>query len=180
MKKDKKSPGGDEPRENIPAEGAVCGQEDPLTEEAPPAADEIRELTEEIARVRADFYNYKARVERDRERDRKMAAERAVTELLPVLENLERICDSTGDKEGPLYKGMTMVVSQFSSVLCGMGLEQICAEGEFDPGLHEAVTTEPVDDEAKDGFIIGTLRKGYKLAGRVIRAAQVRVGKFVK
>lgn len=131
----------------------------------------------ENARGRADFYNYRTRVERDRERDRKLAAEHAVSELLPVLENLERVCDSV-DKESQVYKGITMVAAQFSSVLCGLGLEQICTDGEFDPNMHEAVVMEPVNDESQDGLIIGTLRKGYRLAGRVIRAAQVRVGKF--
>ena len=61
-----------------------------------------------------------------------------------------------------------------------LGLEQISTDGQFDPSIHEAVSMEPVDDEAKDGHIIGALRKGYKLAGRVIRAAQVRVGRYDK
>lgn len=164
--------------EEISADELICECEQ-VSAEVPCAEQEIKKLTEEIARARADFYNYRTRVERDRERDRRLAAEQAVSELLPVLENLERICDSA-DIESQLHKGMTMVVGQFSSVLCGLGLEQICCEGEFDPNLHEAVTMEPVDDEAKDGFILGTLRKGYRLAGRVIRAAQVRVGKYVK
>lgn len=150
-----------------------------LTAERDAAAEEVKSLSEQVARAHADFYNYRARVERDKERDRKLAAEHAVLELLPVLENLERICESS-DKDSPLYKGISMVVSQFSSVLCGLGLERICEEGAFDPNVHEAVMMEQVDDESKDGIILGTLRKGYKLAGRVIRAAQVRVGKFVE
>lgn len=169
------------PREAMPGDeisaAEFLAERDSLQAEKSAAEEKIKNLVEENARARADFYNYRTRVERDRERDRKLAAEQAISELLPVLENLERVCDSV-DKESQVYKGITMVAAQFSSVLCGLGLEQICTDGEFDPNMHEAVVMEPVDDESQDGLIIGTLRKGYRLAGRVIRAAQVRVGKF--
>jgi len=164
---------------DVHEESSVCGliaERDRLLADKDAAELKIKELSEEAARARADFYNYRARVERDRERDRKLASEQVVTELLPVLENLERISESV-EKDSSLYKGMTMVVNQFSSVLCGLGLEQVCTDGAFDPCLHEAVALEPVDDQSKDGLILCTLRKGYRLAGRVLRAAQVRVGK---
>jgi len=142
------------------------------------AKEEIKSLEEEAARARADYYNLRNRVERDRERDSKLAAEKAVRDLLPVFENLERVCDAIEDKEGSLYKGIMMVANQFWSAMENLGLERIPAEGEFDPALHEAVSVEPVSDEADDGHIIDELRKGYKLAGRVIRAPQVRIGKY--
>lgn len=169
-------------KEDNLCEGTQCSDElmaerEKLIGELAAAEAEIKNLGDQMARVRADFYNYKTRVERDRERDRKLAAEQAVTELLPILENLERICDSV-EKDSQLHKGISMVSSQFMSVLCGLGLERICTEGEFDPNVHEAVLTQPVEDESRDGFILNTLRNGYKLAGRVIKAAQVSVGKF--
>lgn len=176
MSKREETPREDMPGDEIPAEELLAERNSLLAEKSA-AEEKIKSLVEESARARADFYNYRTRVERDRERDRKLAAEQAISELLPVLENLERICDSV-DKESQVYKGIMMVSAQFSSVLCGLGLEQICTDGEFDPNMHEAVVMEPVDDESQDGLIIGTLRKGYRLAGRVIRAAQVRVGKF--
>ncbi len=61
-----------------------------------------------------------------------------------------------------------------------LGLEKVETDGTFDPSVHEAVSIEPVDDISKDNCIIGTLRKGYKLAGRIIRAPQVRVGKHTE
>lgn len=176
MSKREETPREDMPGDEISAEELLAERESLLAEKSA-AEEKIKSLVEENARARADFYNYRTRVERDRERDRKLAAEQAISELLPVLENLERVCDSV-DKESQVYKGIMMVSAQFSSVLCGLGLEQICTDGEFDPNMHEAVVMEPVDDESQDGLIIGTLRKGYRLAGRVIRAAQVRVGKF--
>lgn len=139
---------------------------------------EIRGLTEEAARARADYYNLRTRVERDREKNCRLAAERSIEELLPVFENLERICCAVEDEESSLYKGMVMVTKQFYKALENLGLESITTEGTFDPSVHEAVSIEAVDDPSKDGSIIGTLRKGYRLAGRIIRAPQVRIGKY--
>lgn len=138
---------------------------------------DIKTLTEDAARARADYYNLRTRVERDREKNCKLAAERSIEELLPVFENLERVCCAIDDEESNLYKGMTMITKQFYKALENLGLERIDTEGEFDPSVHEAVSIEPVEDVSKDNCIIGTLRKGYRLAGRIIRAPQVRVGK---
>ena len=149
-----------------------------LTETIEEMKREIKSLTEEAARARADYYNLRTRVERDREKNCKLAAERSVEELLPVFENLERVCCAVEDEESNLYKGITMVTKQFYKALENLGLESIETEGDFDPSVHEAVSMEPVDDESRDGCIIGTLRKGYRLAGRIIRAPQVRVGKY--
>lgn len=163
--------------ERTPCADELIAEREKLIGEMETAQAEIKSLGDQVARTRADFYNYRTRIERDRERDRKLAAEQAITELLPVLENLERICDSV-EKDSQLHKGISMVAGQFMSVLCGLGLERICTEGEFDPNVHEAVLTQSVEDESKDGFVLNTLRNGYKLAGRVIKAAQVSVGKF--
>jgi len=141
---------------------------------------EIKLLTEEAARARADYYNLRTRVERDRERNCKLAAEKSIEELLPVFENLERICCAVEDEESNLYKGMVMITKQFYKALENLGLEYIETEGAFDPSIHEAVSMEPLNDKSKDGCIIGTLRKGYKLGGRIIRAPQVRVGKYTE
>ncbi|NLD05562.1 MAG: nucleotide exchange factor GrpE [Synergistaceae bacterium] len=143
---------------------------------------EIKTLTEEAARARADYYNLRTRVERDREKNCKFAAERSIEELLPVFENLERVCHACAveDEDSNLYKGMSMITKQFYKALENLGLEKVETDGAFDPSVHEAVSIEPVDDISKDNCIIGTLRKGYKLAGRIIRAPQVRVGKHTE
>lgn len=142
--------------------------------------DEIKALREEAARARADYYNLRMRVERDHERDMKYAAERAVTSLLPVYENLTRVTASISDKEDVLIKGISMVEQQFMEILKQLGLEEIPTEGKFDPSVHEAIMLEPVDEDDKDGVITEVFRKGYKLGGRVLKAAQVKVGKKEK
>ena len=163
-----------------PAEAAELSEMDKLKAELAEKDEKIKALTEEAARARADYYNFRTRVERDRERDMKFAAERSVNGLLPVYENLERVFESLPDKEDNFAKGVSMVVKQFFEVLGSLGLEEIRAEGKFDPSLHEAVMTEAVKDEAEDGSVLAVFRKGYTLAGRVLRAAQVKVGKYEK
>ena len=166
--------------EAMPAEDKTSAELIKIQTELDKAKEDIKALTEDAARARADYYNFRTRVERDRERDRKLAAEKAIGDLLPVYENLERLAGAIEDKESSLGKGMAMITKQFLTALQTLGLEPIDTDGKFDPALHEAVSMEPVDDEKKDGFIIGALRKGYRLAGRVIRAPQVRVGKYTE
>lgn len=141
---------------------------------------ELKEAQEEAARARADYYNLRNRVERDREKEKSFAAERSITLLLPVFENLERTCLAVEDKESSLFKGISMVTKQFFEAMTNLGLEEIEADGKFDPALHEAVMMEGTDDESSDGKITAVFRKGYKLAGRVIRAAQVKVSNYTK
>lgn len=159
-------------------ETAQEGEVTKLTAEVERQAEEIKKLKEEVARARADYFNLRTRMERDRESNAKLAAEQAVKEMLPVFENLERIAAAIDDPDGGMAKGMAMVIRQFSDGLGKLGLEFIPTEGPFDPALHEAISMEPVDDASKDGHIIGAVSRGYKLAGRVLKAPQVRVGKY--
>ena len=138
---------------------------------------ELDEYKNDAARARADFYNYRTRVERDRSRDRVLAAESACDELLPVLDNLDRTLDAVDDKGSALCKGVAMVQRQFFQALQNLGLSIIETEGDFDPREHEAVMMVDVDDEAEDGKIQDVLYKGYKLGDKILRAAQVKVGK---
>jgi molecular chaperone GrpE len=142
--------------------------------EAKADADRLRD---EAARAKADFYNYRARVERDRARDRTLAAENAVLSLLPVLDNLERALEAENDKGSSMCKGVSMVKKQFFAALQGLGLKAIDTAGAFDPALHEAIGTEDVEDEEKDGAVVNVLHKGYILGDKVLQAAKVKVGK---
>lgn len=146
-------------------------------EEKTKLADLAEEYREEAARAKADFYNYRTRIERDRARDRVLAAEGTVDVLLPVLDNLDRTLVAVEDKESPLYKGVAMVQRQFFSALQGLGLQIIATECLFDPKCHEAMQVESVDDESQNGAILDVFHRGYKLGEKVLRAAQVKVGR---
>lgn len=156
------------------------GIEDIFTEKLANLEKELNEAKDDAARARADFYNFRSRIEKNRARDRQLAAEKSVDLLLPVYENLERACESIEDKEGNVYKGISMVTKQFFSSLEELGIEEISTEGDFNPAVHEAVAMEPTNEEANDGKIVTVFRKGYTLAGRVLRAAQVKVSNYEK
>lgn len=132
-------------------------------------ADKVAELTSDLQRVQADFANYRKRALRDQQ----VAGERAkavvVSQLLTVLDDLDR-ARSHGDLDaGPLKS----VADKLTSVLTGLGLTAFGAEGdEFDPSLHEAVQHEGEGSKP----VIGTvMRQGYKLGEQVLRHALVGV-----
>ncbi len=141
---------------------------------------EIESLKNELATARADLYNFRQRVERDRLKNRKLIAEDKVAEFLPVLDNLDRaLCVPEEGSAKDILVGVRMVQRQFLSVLENSDVAVIPTEGRsFDPLLHDAVETEHVSDPAQDGVILCELLRGYRTPDRVLRAAQVRVGKL--
>ncbi|MDR2137062.1 MAG: nucleotide exchange factor GrpE [Synergistaceae bacterium] len=140
---------------------------------------EVENLKNQLAAARADLYNYRQRVERDRAKARKLIAEDKTADFLPVLDNLDRalLVPENGTAKDVLV-GVRMVQRQFLSVLENSGVTAIPAEGRFDPLQHEAVETEFVDDPARDGIVLRELLRGYRTPDRILRPAQVRVGKL--
>ena len=139
--------------------------------EAVPAAgnDEVDELKSTLQRVKAEYDNYRKRALRDQQLVAERAKAAIVTQLLPVLDDLDR-ARSHGDLEsGPLKS----VADKLATALEGLGLSGFGDEGEdFDPALHEAVQHEG------DGThpVIGTvMRRGYKVGDQVLRHALVGV-----
>ncbi len=132
-------------------------------------AGKVAELTADLKRVQADFANYRKRALRDHE----VAAERAkatvVSQLLTVLDDLDR-ARSHGDLEsGPLKS----VADKLAGALNGLGLAPFGAEGEpFDPSLHEAVQHE---GDGSNPVIGHVMRQGYKFGDQVLRHALVGV-----
>jgi len=140
---------------------------------APPAptpdADEVADLKATLQRVKAEYDNYRKRALRDQQ----LAAERTkaavVSQLLPVLDDLDR-ARSHGDLEsGPLKS----VADKLATALEGLGLSGFGDEGdEFDPALHEAVQHEGEGTHP----IVGTvMRRGYRVGDQVVRHALVGV-----
>jgi molecular chaperone GrpE (heat shock protein) len=155
-------------------------REEELTAVINELEDRNRELTAALAAARADFFNYRKRVERDRVRERAIAGEEKAQDFLPVLDNLDRalaVDESSGAKS--ILMGVTMVRRQFMSVLESMGVEQIPTVGaEFSPLCHEAVAAEPTDDPEMNGRITEEILSGFRTAERVLRPAKVKVASF--
>jgi molecular chaperone GrpE len=126
-------------------------------------------------RLQADFENYRKRVLREQTALVERATEGLVEQLLPVLDSFElALANLDHDADtGSLRKGVELVYAELLGVLERSGLEPIDALGEpFDPTVHEAVMQDDGTGEPRVG---GVLRKGWKLKGRVLRPAMVKV-----
>jgi molecular chaperone GrpE len=143
---------------------------------APAAQSAEDDLLADVQRLQADFENYRKRIERDREQHQKLAAEALVRELLPVLDNLSLALEHAQSDPQHLADGVTMIREQLWHALAARGVEEVPTDGAFDPQLHQAI--EKVTDTSKpNNTIVQTLQRGYRLAGKVLQPARVRVVK---
>jgi molecular chaperone GrpE len=132
--------------------------------------DEMRALAQ---RIQADFENYKKRVQRDQAETAERGTALLVEQLLPVLDNFDLALLSLEDADELVRKGVELVYADFVAVLERAGLERIPTDGTpFDPEVHEAVLHEPGSGEPT---VVETMRSGYRLKGRVLRPAMVKV-----
>ena len=152
--------------------GAAPEASDAKAEQGAVTADKVAELTADLQRVQADYANYRKRALRDQEAIAERAKAGVVSQLLGVLDDLDR-ARSHGDLEsGPLK----LVADKLLSALTGLGLTAFGAEGDdFDPVLHEAVQHEGDGSEGSKPVIGNVLRHGYTLGDQVLRHALVGV-----
>jgi molecular chaperone GrpE len=143
---------------------------------------EREEMREVLSRRQNDFENYRKRTERDRHETFRQLVGDLATQMLPVVDNLERALDSSdalADGKSPEFQhfldGIFLVNQQLGEVLAEMGIEPIYAVGKtFDPHLHEAAAAE-VTDEVPPNTITKELLRGYRLDEKIIRHAVVKV-----
>jgi molecular chaperone GrpE len=134
--------------------------------------EKVAELTADLQRVQADYANYRKRALRDQQAAAERAKASVVSQLLGVLDDLDR-ARSHGDLDsGPLKS----VADKLISALNGLGLAAFGAEGDdFDPALHEAMQHEGNGSENSKPVIGNVLRQGYRLGDQVLRHALVGV-----
>jgi molecular chaperone GrpE len=133
-----------------------------------------QEYLDALQRERADFTNYRRRMELERDQSGHWTSGETIKKILPVLDDLERALahrpadDSWAD-------GIELVCRKFQSLLEKEGVTRIDAEGKpFDPNLHEAVMQEP-NENYESGTVIAVLQQGYIHGERVLRPAMVKV-----
>jgi molecular chaperone GrpE len=132
------------------------------------------EYLNDLKRVAADFENYRKRVARDQGGLVARAHERLVKELLPVLDDLERALEAAAQhEEAKLEEGVRLVHRELVEALAREGLHEVETDGQFDPHVHEALLSQPSEQE--DGSVMEVLQKGYRLGDRVLRPARVVV-----
>ena len=133
---------------------------------------------EHLLRLRADFDNFKKRVDREREASERQAAASLLRRLLPILDNFERAIAAdpgNGGDADSFRDGVMLIFRHLLDELRRVGLRPIDTIGQpFDPNLHEAVATE-LDSGLPSQTIVEELQRGYLLHDRVLRAALVKV-----
>jgi molecular chaperone GrpE len=136
------------------------------------------DLKDQLLRRRADFENYRRRVERDREQATVDARAQILTGLLPTVDNFERALSApAGGDDRALREGVELIYRNLMTFLDSQGVVVKDPTGEmFDPQVHQALSHEPVPGAA-DGTIVDVFRKGYFLKERLLRPAMVKVAK---
>ncbi|HID64688.1 MAG TPA: nucleotide exchange factor GrpE [Anaerolineae bacterium] len=130
-------------------------------------------------RARAEFANYKKRIEKEQEDMVKLANGALITKLLPVIDDFERAFQTLppGLMGMTWLEGIALIQRKLQMLLEQEGVTVIETEGQtFDPTLHQAVTHEE-SEEHEEGQIIGEVQKGYRMGDKVLRPSLVRVAK---
>jgi molecular chaperone GrpE len=145
--------------------------------------DDIQAKAEEYLdgwqRARAEFANYKKRVQKEREDSRSFITAEILSKYLTVVDDFERALNDrpTGEASEAWAEGIDMIYRKLKTILESEGVEEITAKGElFDPNFHEAISFEESEDH-NEGEVVDVIQPGYKLGERVIRPAVVRVAK---
>ena len=146
----------------------------PAQEELEKKNKEIENLKDQLMRNLAEFDNYRKRTARERVELEPEITAKTVTEFLTVADNLERALSIDCADEN-FKKGVQMIYDGFMETLEKLGVEQIPAEGDFDPAVHQAVQQVPAAEGQESGQIAATFQKGYKLGSKILRFAMVAV-----
>jgi len=147
-------------------------------------AERDRQLQDVLTKYREasrEFDDARARLRKEIAKDIERGRRTMLLELLDVVDNLDRAIEAgrathVGD---PLLEGVAIVRDQFLAKLAGFGATRIeVLDQPFDPSCHEAVTTVPTTDPARDHVVCGVVRPGYRMGEDVLRAAQVAVAQL--
>lgn len=143
--------------------------------------EEKRKIAEDrlnqIRYLQAEFENYKKSLERQRAQFETRANQRLVTELLPLIDDLEAAAEKSKSKE--VREGYRLILSKMLDILIKNGLKPIESVGKkFDPYYHEAVMS--IESDKPEGTILEELQKGYTFHSNVIRHSKVKIAKNKK
>jgi len=172
----------------------VALSEEPTTEEEiEEIIDEVADIQQEVEdarlkveeyldgwqRSRAEFANYKKRIEREQSQIYQTVTGNIIKRYLGVVDDLERaLKNRPQDEQGATWaEGIELIYQKLLSILESEGVKPMEAQGQpFDPNLHEAISLEE-NDSIESGQVIEVTQQGYLLGDRVLRPAVVRVAK---
>lgn len=137
----------------------------------------LAEMRDTVLRERADLDNQRKRMQRDLEQARRFANEKLLSDLLPVIDNLERGLAAEAGDASALRSGVELTLRELIRVTSAGGLKAAGAIGEaFDPERHQAMNM--IEDAAHaSGSIVAVMQKGYLLNDRLLRPALVSVAR---
>lgn len=164
------------PEEDAPDAAAAVSSEEfaSLAAQLSETEAKAEEYLDALQRERADFTNYRRRMELERDQNGRWTSDETIKKFLPVLDDLERAL-SHRPADNTWAEGVEHVSRKFQSLLEKEGITRIDAEGKpFDPNLHEAIMQEP-SDQHESGTVIAVLQQGYMHGERVLRPALVKV-----
>ncbi len=157
-----------------PAGGAAPSEEPAPVDAAEGLRREVSELKNALLRRRADFENYRRRVERDRDVAATEAEAGVLRQLLGTVDNLERAL-AAADTESSLRDGVALTLRELLTLLESLGVTVLDPLGQkFDPAYHQAILHEPAAG-FEPGTVAEVLRKGYTYKDRLLRPALVKV-----
>ncbi|HMC29627.1 MAG TPA: nucleotide exchange factor GrpE [Candidatus Angelobacter sp.] len=134
-------------------------------------------LFDRLARLQAEFDNYRKRAARENADFRDFAVADAARAVLPVIDNLSLALKNSSAKPEDLRKGVELIHKQLQDVLQKLNVERVPAQGQpFDPNVHEAIEVAE-SNEVPDHHVLEELQPGYRIKGRLLRPAMVRVAK---
>lgn len=158
-------------------EAEASAENEPKLTELEQAQAEAAEMKSRYLRSVADMENFRKRIAREKQDIIRSAAAGVIESLLPVLDNMKlglQAADNHPEAKDVTI-GFKMVDDQLKKTLSDQGLEELIPDGDaFDPNLHECIAHQPSEDIEEDR-VIQTVRAGYRLNDRLIRAANVIV-----
>ena len=167
----------DENAETAPAQPSIL---DEFRLRAEQAEQKLLEYIDAFKRHQADQDKVRERLTRDVDRKVDLKFGELLSDLLETLDDLDLSLDHVRGVPGaePLAEGVVMARDRFLTTLNKHGVKRFSPEGQrFDPNESEALRVDPVDSKDDDQIVTETLKPGYKLGDRVIRAAKVAVGR---
>jgi molecular chaperone GrpE len=166
--------------ESTPQSESQPAQPSQLEAEVENLKSEKATYLDRLARLQAEFDNYRKRAVKEQQDFRDYALADALKQVLPILDSLDRALKTENASTDDFRNGVDLIDRQFHDVLSRLGVEPIQAAGQpFDPNQHQAI--QMVDtDEVADNHVVDELQRGYKIKDRLLRPAMVRVAQNSK
>ena len=173
-KKEKQAQAPEQEVEKTEAQREVEVETEPEKDEKSELEAQLKDAKDQLLRTAAEYANYRARSQKEKEQTYSNAKGNVISEILPSIDNLERALSQDNSDYEALKKGVSMTLDGLMASLEKLGVEQYGESGDsFDPNFHNAVMH--IEDESLgENIITDVFQKGYKIGDRVIRPAMVK------